>query len=141
MRMIRTVLAAFAAVVLSLGLGASTLAPAGAADKPKRILEEKNPKDFQVDFNAFKLKGKVYQPLVDGTVEPYVEGVVKLQKKTCGTCKWKTVKKVKTNENGAYTTKIFTPRQGRWKWRVKVPASDGYATTKGATWTTLFDRN
>ena len=141
MRMLRTVLAALVAVVLSLGLGAATLAPAGAADLPKRVIAEENPKDNQIDFNAFKLKGVVAQPLPDGTLAPYVEGVVKLQKKKCGDCKWKTVRKLKTNENGAYKTRIYAPRQGRWKWRVKVPGSDGYATTKGTTWTTLFDRN
>ena len=138
MRMLRTVLAAVVAVVLPLGLGAATVAPAGAADLPKRVIAEEDPGDNKVSFNAFKLKGNVTQPLVDGTVAPYVDGVVKLQKKKCGDCSWKTVKKLRTNDNGTFKTRIYAPRDGRWKWRVKVPASDGYATTKGKTWTLYF---
>ena len=139
MRMIRTVLAALVAVVLTLGLGAALQAPAGAADKPKRVIVEEDPNDHQVGFDAFRLKGNITQPLPDGTLARYVEGVVKLQKKTCGTCHWKTVKKLKTNQYGTFKTRIYAPRTGRWKWRVNVPASDGYATTKGETWTLYFD--
>ena len=138
MRTLRTVLATFVAAVLTLGLGSVALVPASAADGPKRIIVEEDPDDNQVTFNAFKLKGNVTQPLPDGTVTPYAEDVVKLQKKSCGECKWKTVKKLKTNENGTFKTRIFAPREGRWKWRVKVPGSDGYATTKGQTWTLYF---
>ncbi len=138
MRMLRTVLAALVAVLLTVGLGAATVAPAGAAAGVKRIIEEENPNDAQVTFSAFKLKGNITQPLADGTVTPYADGTVKLQKKTCGTCKWKTTKKIRTNDNGTFKTRIFAPREGRWKWRVKVPASEGFATTVGNTWTATF---
>lgn len=138
MRMLRTVLAALVAVVLTLGLGAATLAPAGAVAGPERVITEEDPGEHKVSFNAFRLKGNVTQPLPDGTFERYVDGVVKLQKKKCGTCKWKVVKKLKTNQYGTFKTRIFAPRDGRWKWRVKVPASDGYASTKGKTWTLYF---
>ena len=140
MRMIRTVLAAPLAAVLTLGLGASLQAPAGAAERPKRVIVEDNPKDDQVSFSAFRLKGTVSQPLADLTLKPYV-GVVKLQKKACGDCRWKVVKKMKTNDRGVFKTRIFTPFEGRWKWRVKVPASDGYAGTKGKVWTLYFDES
>lgn len=139
MRMIRTVLAAPLAAVLTLGLGASLQAPAGAADRPKRVIVEDNPKDNQVSFDAFRLKGVVTQPLPDLTLTPYVDGVVKLQKKTCRDCRWKVVKKLRTNDRGVFKTRIYTPFEGSWKWRVKVPASNGYAGTKGKVWTLYFD--
>lgn len=138
MRMLRSVLAVLAALVLALVLGAAVSAPAGAAQVAKRVIVEEDPKDAQVTFNAFRLKGTITQPLADGTLVPYAEDVVKLQKKTCRTCTWKTVKKLETNERGTFRTRIFAPREGRWKWRVKVPASDGYSTTTGQTWTLYF---
>ena len=141
MRTLRTVLAALVAAVLLLGLGAAAVTPAGAADLPKRVIVEEDPKDHPVSFNAFRLKGNVTQPLADGTFARYVDGVVKLEKKACGTCRWKVAKKLETNQYGTFKTRIFVPRTGRWKWRVKVPASDGYATTKGEVWTTFFDRS
>lgn len=139
MRMIRTVLAALVAVALTLGLGATLQAPARAADHPKRVIVEVDPADHQVGFAAFRLKGSVSDPLPDTTLTPYVGGVVKLQKKDCRECRWKVVKSMKTNDNGVFKTRIFAPRQGRWKWRVKVPASAGYAGTKGKVWTLYFD--
>ena len=141
MRMIRTVLAAFVAAVLVLGVGAVALAPAGASSAPKRVIDEEPPSENKVSFNAFRLKGNITQPLPDGTFARYVDGPVKLQKKTCQKCRWKVVKTMKTNQYGTFKTRIYTPRTGRWKWRVKVPASDGYATTKGKVWTTYFRRS
>lgn len=134
MRMFRAVLAALVAAVLVMG-ALSTGATAGSA--PKRIIDEKPPK--QVSYNAFKLKGTVSQPLADGTVLPYAEEKVKVLKKACGKCKWKVVKKVKTDASGAYKTRLFAPAQGRWKWRTKVDGSNGYANTKGKVWTLYFD--
>ena len=64
---------------------------------------------------------------------------VKILKKTCGSCKWKTVKKVKTNDSGVFKTRIYAPDKGRWKWRSKVDHSGGYGNTKGKVWTLYFD--
>lgn len=144
MRMLRTVLAALLTAVL--GLGAFVALPADAASLPKRVITEEPPGDHQVTFNAFKLKGKVEEPVVvtqpDGTVVetyvPYAREKVHLQKRACKACGWKTVKKIETNDYGVYKTRIFAPREGRWKWRVKVKGSDGYATTKGKVWTLYF---
>ena len=141
MRMIRTVLAAPLAAVLTLGLGASLQAPAGAADRPKRVIVSDNPKDDQVGLLAFRLKGAVSEPLPDLTLTPYADGVVKLQKKSCGKCRWKVVKKLRTNDRGVFRTRIYTPMEGSWKWRVKVPASDGYAGTKGKAYTLYLDES
>ncbi|SEC34532.1 hypothetical protein SAMN04489844_2120 [Nocardioides exalbidus] len=135
MRVFRTVLAAFVAALLAT-VALSTGATAGSA--PKRIIEERPPGDHQVSYNAFKLRGTVMEPQVDGTLLPYV-GKVKILKKACGKCKWKTVKKIKTNDRGVFKTRIFAPEKGRWKWRSKVDSSSGFGNTKGKVWTLYFD--
>ena len=63
---------------------------------------------------------------------------MKILKKSCGKCSWKTVKKVKTNDNGVFKTRIYAPERGRWKWRSKVDHSNGYGNTKGEIWTLFF---
>jgi hypothetical protein len=140
MRIIRTVIAGLLAALL--GLSAFAAAPVQADQAlPKRTITEEPPGDHQLNFNTFKLKGVVTEVQVDGvTYLPYADKTVQLQKKACAkaSCKWKTVNKVKTDETGKYKTKIFAPRTGRWKWRVKVKASHGYATTKGEIWTLFF---
>ena len=104
-----------------------------------RIIDEEKPGDHQVSYNAFKLKGTVMEPQVDGSLLPYANQRVKILKKSCGTCKWKTVKKIKTNDSGIFKTRIFAPERGRWKWRSKVDHSNGFGNTKGKVWTVYFD--
>ena len=135
MRTFRTVLAALVAALLVAGV-LSTSASAGSL--PKRIIDEVPPDTKQVSYNAFKLKGTVMEPQLDGTMLPYANQQVKILKKKCGSCKWKTVKKVKTNDSGVFKTRIYAPDKGRWKWRSKVDHSDGYGNTKGEVWTLFF---
>jgi hypothetical protein len=135
MRKLRAVLAALVAALL---VAVALSAGAAAGSAPKRIIEEDSPRDNQVSYNAFKLKGKVTEPQVDGTALPYANQKVKILKKKCGTCSWKTVKKVKTNDNGVFKTRIYAPERGRWRWRSKVDNSNGYGNTKGKVWTLYF---
>ncbi|WP_210650030.1 hypothetical protein [Nocardioides sp. SYSU D00065] len=135
MRTFRAVLAAFVAALLVAG-AFSVSATAGSL--PKRVIEEIPPGDQQVSYNAFKLKGTVSEPQADGTLLPYANQKVKILKKACGSCKWKTVKKIKTNDRGVFKTRIFAPERGRWKWRSKVDHSNGYGNTKGKVWTLYF---
>lgn len=135
MRTLRAVLAALVAALLVMG-ALSTGASAGSS--PKRIIDEVPPKNHQVSYNAFKLKGTVTEPQLDGSVLPYAEQKVKILKKKCSTCKWKVVKKVKTNDRGIFKTRIYAPERGRWKWRSKVDHSNGYGNTKGKVWTLFF---
>jgi hypothetical protein len=79
------------------------------------------------------------EPQLDGTLLPYANQQVKILKKKCGSCKWKTVKKIKTNDSGVFKTRIYAPERGRWKWRSKVDHSNGYGNTKGEVWTLYFD--
>jgi hypothetical protein len=135
MRIFRAVLAAFVAALLMAG-ALGTAATAGSLSE--RIIDEQPPGDKQVSYNAFKLKGTVMEPQADGTLLPYADQQVKILKKKCGTCKWKTVKKIKTDESGVFKTRIYAPEKGRWKWRSKVDHSNGYANTKGKVWTLYF---
>lgn len=136
MRTLRTVLAALLVALLVAGV---LSASASAGSQPKRIIDEIPPKTKQVSYNAFKLKGTVSEPQLDGTLLPYANQKVKILKKKCGTCKWKVVKKVKTNDSGVFKTRIYAPDRGRWKWRSKVDNSNGYGNTKGKVWTLYFD--
>lgn len=138
MRMLRNIVAALLAAFLVTGLVAATSVGAGASSLPKRIIEEQSPNDHQVTYNAFRLKGTVSEPQLDGTLLPYAEQQVKILKKSCGTCKWKVVKKVKTDESGVFKTRIYAPDRGNWKWRSKVDHSNGYSNTKGQIWTLYF---
>jgi len=140
MRIIRTVIVGLLAALL--GLSAFAVAPVQADQAlPKRTITEEPPGDHQLNFNTFKLKGVVTELQADGvTYLPYANQKVQLQKKKCPkkSCNWRTVEQVKTDETGKYRTKIYAPRTGRWKWRVKVKASNGYGTTKGEVWTLFF---
>ena len=136
MRKFRAVLAVLVAALL---VGGVLATGATAGSLPKRIIDEVPPGTKQVSYNAFKLKGTVMEPQADGTLLPYANQKVKILKKKCGSCKWKTVKKVKTNESGAYKTRIYAPSKGRWKWRSKVDHSNGFGNTKGKVWTLYFD--
>jgi hypothetical protein len=136
MRTLRTVLAALVAALLVAGV---LSASASAGSQPKRIIDEIPPDTKQVSYNAFKLKGTVMEPQLDGTLLPYANQQVKILKKKCGSCKWKTVKKIKTDDNGVFKTRIYAPERGRWKWRSKVDHSNGYGNTKGEVWTLYFD--
>ena len=136
MRNLRAVLAALVAALL---LGGALTTTAAAGSLPERIIDEVPPADKQVSYNAFKLKGTVMEPQADGTLLPYANQKVKILKKACGSCKWKTVKKIKTNDSGVFKTRIYAPERGRWKWRSKVDHSNGYGNTKGKVWTLYFD--
>ena len=134
----RTFRAVLASIVAALLVTVALATSAGAGSLPERIIDENPPGQNQVSYNAFKLKGTVTEPQLDGTALPYANQQVKILKKACGTCAWKTVKKVKTNDSGVFKTRIFAPEQGRWKWRSKVDHSNGYANTKGKIWTLYF---
>ena len=136
MRIFRTIITAL--VLALVGLGGLSVAPAGAEQAlPKRELTEKDP--VQVSYNAYRLKGKVQEMQADGvTLLPYADRTVHVQKKACKACAWRTVRKIRTNDVGVYKTRARVPQEGRWKWRVKIKASSGYATTKGNGWVLFF---
>ena len=139
MRSIRTVTTGLAATVVGLGvvLAGPTVA-SNAASKPERVIAEVPPADHQVAYNAFRLKGTVSNPQVDGTVLPF-QGKVLLTKKACKGCTFRTVRKVKVNDKGVFKARLTVPDRGRWTWRVKVKGNATYKTTTGEKWTLFFD--
>lgn len=140
MRLIRTITLGLLSALL--GLSAFAVVPAQAdMALPKRTLTEVPPYDRQINYNTFKLNGVVTELQADGvTYLPYAKQKVQLQKKACPkkSCKWKTVRQLKTDSTGKYKSKITAPTQGRWKWRVKVKGSGAFGTTKGEVWTLFF---
>ena len=114
---------------------ATNLAP-DQATKPERVLTERPPGEHQIDFRTFALKGRVEEPQADGTLLPYADRKVVLQKRSCKGCAWKSAKVLKTNDRGVYRPRIVAPRTGRWYWRVRIKASGGYAATTGTVWGT-----
>lgn len=139
MRTFRTVTSGLAATLVGLAVvAAGPTTASNAASKPERVITEKPPADHQVAYNAFRLKGKVQNPQVDGTLLPF-QGKVLLTKKACKGCKFKTVRKVKVNDKGVFKARLTVPDRGRWTWRVKVKGNDTYKATTGEKWTLFFD--
>jgi hypothetical protein len=139
MRTIRTVTGGLAATLV--GLAAVVAGPTtavNAASKPERVIAEVPPAGHQVAYNAFRLKGTVSNPQVDGTMLPF-QGKVLLTKKACKGCKFRTVRKVKVNDKGVFKARLTVPDRGRWTWRVKVKGNTTYKTTTGEKWTLFFD--
>jgi len=122
--------------VLCLALVAAPTQASSEAAKPERVLTERPPGEHQIDFRSFALKGRVEESQADGTLLPYANRSVLLQKRTCKACDWKPVRQLKTNDRGVYRSRILAPRTGQWFWRVRIKASDGYATTTGMVWGT-----
>lgn len=139
MRNFRTVAAGMLAALVGLGavVAGPTVASNAEQSKAQRVITETPPAGHQVAYNAFRLKGKVENPQVDGTLLPF-QGKVLLTKKACKTCKFKTVRKVKVNDKGVFKARLTVPDKGRWKWRVKVKGNSTYATTYGEKWTLFF---
>ena len=111
MRIFRTVATGLLATLVGLGVAvAGPTTASNAQAKVERVITERPPK--QVAYNAFRLKGKVENPQVDGTLLPF-QGKVMLTKKACKTCKFKTVRKVKVNDKGVFKTRLTVPARGR----------------------------
>lgn len=132
MRMLRHVLAVLAALLLLGGLAPAVLSPAAAAG-PKRVIDEEKPRS--VAYAYVRLQGNVTQPVTDPltgavTYERYTFGKVKVHRKKCRACKWKFYKRDKTNKYGTYKVRVRVPERGIWRYRVTIPGSDGYATTR-----------
>ncbi|WP_457206101.1 hypothetical protein [Nocardioides sp. P5_C9_2] len=139
MRNPRTVAAGLMAALVGLGavVAGPTVASNAEQSKAQRVITETPPAGHQVAYNAFRLKGKVENPQVDGTLLPF-QGKVLLTKKACKPCKFKTVRKVKVNDKGVFKARLTVPDKGRWKWRIKVKGNSTYATTYGEKWTLFF---
>jgi preprotein translocase subunit YajC len=137
MRMFRNVTALLVTLMLGLGAMSFIATPAQAkAGSEARVVDEPDPRDRIVAYNAVQLKGTVKQLGADAvTLEPSVGVKVRIQKKACRGCNWKTVKKVKTNKKGVYKTRLFSPIKGVWRWRSYIKPTTQYKAHKGRAWT------
>ena len=126
MRIVRALIALFIATML--GTSVLSALPAGATDSlPARIITGDR---TGLTYRSFS---------ITGNIEAFPSGKAKLQKKACGSCKFKTVDKlVRASAYGNYKVKIFTPAKGVWKWRLKVKEQGGYATSYGPVFATYF---
>lgn len=72
-----------------------------------------------------------------GNVTPfYTNKPISLQKRSCATCSYVTVKRATTGTNGAYRFSLPAPSNGRWWWRVAVPGTVAFIPSYGGTITT-----
>ena len=99
---------------------------ADASDLPRRDMND------QVLRNA---KGWL---IFKGDVEPGWENRnVQVYKRLCKGCEWKLVKKVETDDQGHWKTRIYAPKTGSWYWKGLVPRAGGYGTSVTQTWRTF----
>ena len=127
MRIVRALIALFIATLL--GSSLMSVVPAGATEAlPERVITGSR---TPLTYKSF---------YVEGNIEAYPSGRAVLQKKACRSCKYKKVKKFTTTAYGNYRVKIYTPRTGKWKWRVKVKAQGGYATSYSQVFATFYKR-
>jgi hypothetical protein len=97
-----------------------------ASDLPRRDMND------QVLRNA---KGWL---IFKGDVEPGWENRnVQVYKRLCKGCEWTLVKKVRTDDQGHWKTRIYAPRTGSWYWKGLVPRADGYGKSVTQTWRTF----
>jgi hypothetical protein len=74
---------------------------------------------------------------LSGHVDPfYNHKVVFLQKRSCATCNYVTVKTVPTGTGGVYHFSLPAPAKGRWWWRVATPATGAFIASWSGTFTT-----
>lgn len=115
-------------MVLLCALPALTWAPAVAGDLPTRAM---NDQVFRNHKGWLVFKGDVEPGWNDKNVQVF--------KRLCQGCGWKLVKKVRTDEQGRWRTRIYAPRTGYWYWKGVVPKADGYARSVTQIWRTYVD--
>jgi hypothetical protein len=114
-----------AALLAALVVGSS---PAYSADLPKRAMND------EVFRNA---KGWL---IFKGDVEPgWEHRNVQVYKRLCKGCEWKLVKKVETDGQGRWRTRVYAPPTGSWYWKGLVPKAGGYGRSVTQTWRTFVD--
>ncbi len=87
-------------------------------------------------FNGAITDGSTVATL-HGHVTPYYTGKpIALQKRSCATCDYLTVKRATTGSFGAYSFALTAPTTGRWWWRVAIPGTTAYMPSYGGVFST-----
>lgn len=68
-----------------------------------------------------------------GSIAPSVTGKrVLLQRKTCGACDWKVIKRTRTSNTSRWAFRIWGPnRPATWRYRAMVPGDSRFVTSYG----------
>src|SRR4051812_22430496 len=107
-----------AAVLCALAIVVAPTLPVASAqvssDLPQRAMHDDV---FRNDKGWLVFKGNVDPGWNNKSVQVF--------KRTCTTCTWALVKKVRTDGSGRWRTRIYAPRTGSWYWRGVVPPPRG----------------
>lgn len=88
-----------------------------------KALPKRNLNDRLVQRN-----GKLF---MRGKVSPaYKKRIIVVQRKTCKSCSWKRVARVRTNSKSVFIYQMGAPRRGNWFFRAYAPKFNGY----GKSW-------
>lgn len=72
-----------------------------------------------------------------GHVSPYyTHKPIAVQKRSCASCAYVTVKHAVTGAGGVYSFGLPAPATGRWWWRLAIPGTAAYIASYGATFST-----
>jgi hypothetical protein len=72
-----------------------------------------------------------------GHVDPYYNHKpIALQKRSCATCRYVTVKRTTTGMAGAYSFSLPAPLHGRWWWRASIPGTVNFIASYGGAFST-----
>jgi hypothetical protein len=75
-----------------------------------------------------------------GNVEPgWNNRNVQVHKRLCKACEWTLVKKVRTDGEGRWRTRIYAPQTGSWYWKGVVPKAGGYGKSVTRIWRTFVE--
>jgi len=69
-------------------------------------------------------------------VRNYPDRLTYLEKKTCKRCTWRQVAKKRTTKHSIVKYPVGAPRNGRWYWRIKTPATKRFYVSYSDVWYT-----
>lgn len=87
-------------------------------------------------FNGSIVDGSQAATLHGHVTPYYTHKAIALQKRSCATCDYVTVKRTTTGTGGAYSFSLPAPASGRWWWRVSIPGTTAFIASYGATFST-----
>lgn len=95
------------------------------------------------DITSVSVYRRIDARLQDGTgrfhgrVTPhYGHQKVSLQKRSCGTCSWRTVRNQRTSSRGRFSFTVGAPRTGRYFWRASTPATKKFIRSYSGVFST-----
>lgn len=87
-------------------------------------------------FNATITDGRGAATLRGHVTPLYTHKPIALQKRSCATCRYVTVKRTVSGTGGAYSFSLQAPPHGFWWWRVSIPGTVWFMPSFSATFST-----